>query len=91
MQVRLPRPVATGDLDPDNTVPGPDRDRDHPPGTRPAVPDAVAEDLTSQQDGHVSARVPGAEYRSKQDREQPGLCASVLDLVEGMPFSFRLS
>jgi hypothetical protein len=26
-----------------------------------------------------------------EDREQPGLCVSVPDLVEGMPFSFRIS
>ena len=54
---------AVGDLDPDNAVPGNDRDRDRlARSTRAGVPDAVAEDLADQQDGRVSARVPGAEY-----------------------------
>src|ERR1017187_10227442 len=62
-QLRRPRPGPVGDLDPDGAVSGDDRDRDRLPGsTRPAVPDTVAEDLADQQDGHLSARVPGAEY-----------------------------
>jgi hypothetical protein len=62
-QLRRPRPGAVGDLDPDDAVPGDDRDRDRLPGsTRPAVPDTVAEDLADQQDSRVSARVPGAEH-----------------------------
>ncbi|HXL90860.1 MAG TPA: type II toxin-antitoxin system VapC family toxin [Streptosporangiaceae bacterium] len=63
-RLRRPRPGAVGDLDPDGAVSGDDRDRDRLPGsTRPAVPDTVAEDLADQQDSHVPARVPGAEYR----------------------------
>jgi hypothetical protein len=60
-QLRRPRPGSVGDLDPDGAVCG--DDRDHLPGsTRPAVPDTGAEDLADHQDGHVPARVPGAEY-----------------------------
>jgi hypothetical protein len=62
-QLRRPRPGAIGDLDPDDAVPGPDRDRDRLPGsTRAGVPDRITEDLADQQDGHISARVPRAEY-----------------------------
>ncbi len=62
-QLRRPRPGSVGDLDPDDAVPGPDRDRDRLPGsTRAAVPDTVTEDLADQQDSHVPARVPGAEH-----------------------------
>jgi hypothetical protein len=62
-QLRRPRPGAVSDLDPDDALPGPDRHRDRlPRSTRPAVPDAVAEDLADQQGSRVSARVPGAEY-----------------------------
>jgi hypothetical protein len=43
-QLRRPRPGAIGDLDPDDAVPGPDRDRDRLPGsTRAAVPDRLNE------------------------------------------------
>jgi hypothetical protein len=59
-----PWPAPVGDLDPDDAVPGPDRDRDRLPGsTRAGVPDGITEDLADQQDGHTLARVPGAEYR----------------------------
>jgi hypothetical protein len=62
-QLRRPLPGPVGDLDPDDAVPGPDRDRDRLPGsTRAAMPDGITEDLADQQDSHVSARVPGAEY-----------------------------
>jgi len=62
-QLRRPRPGTIGDLDPDNAVPGPDRDRHRPPGsTRAAGPDRITEDLADQQDGRISARVPRAEY-----------------------------
>jgi hypothetical protein len=58
-QLRRPRPGAVGDLDPDDAVPGDDRDRDRLPGsTRAAVPDRITEDLADQQDGHIPARVP---------------------------------
>ena len=41
-QLRRPRPGAVGDLDPDDAVPGDDRDRDRLPGsTRAAVPDRL--------------------------------------------------
>ncbi len=33
-----------------------------PGAPEPAVPDTVTEDLADQQDGHIPARVPGAEY-----------------------------
>ena len=63
-QPRRPRPGAVGDLDPDDTVPGPDRDRDRLPGsTRARVPDRITEDLADQQFSVITARVPGAEYR----------------------------
>ena len=60
---RRPRPGPVGDLDPDSTVPGNDRDRDRRPGsTRAAMPDSVTEDLADQQDGHIPARMPGTEH-----------------------------
>jgi hypothetical protein len=56
------RPGSVGDLDPDGAVSGDDRDCNRFPGsTRAGVPDTVAEYLADQQDGHVSAWVPGAE------------------------------
>ena len=62
-QPRRPRPGAISDLDSDDAVPCPDRDRDRlPRSTRTAVPDRITEDLADQQDGHIPARVPGAEY-----------------------------
>jgi hypothetical protein len=43
--------------------PGNDRHRDRLPGsTRAGVPDTITEDLADQQDGHLPARVPRAEY-----------------------------
>ena len=69
-QLRRPRPGSVGDLDPDGAVSGDYRNRDRFPGSgRAGVPDTVAEDLADQQDGHVSARVPGAEYLRD---ERPG-------------------
>jgi hypothetical protein len=63
MQLRRPRPGPVGDLDPDSTVPGNDRDRDRLPGsTRAAMPDTITEDLADQQNGHIPARVPRTEY-----------------------------
>lgn len=45
---RHPPAAAVGDLDPDHAADGPDRDRDRLPlRARAAVPDAVAEQLTS--------------------------------------------
>ena len=62
-QLRRPRPSPVGDIDPDSTVPGNNRDRDRLPGsTRAGVPDRITEDLAGQQDGHIPARVPRAEY-----------------------------
>jgi len=64
-QLRRPRPSAVGDLDPDGTASGNDRDRDRlPRSTRAAVPDRITEDLADQQDSHIPARVPRAEYLS---------------------------
>jgi hypothetical protein len=60
-QLRRPRPGAIGDLNPDNAVPGPDRDR-LPESTRAAMPDRIPEDLAHQQSGVLSARVPRAEH-----------------------------
>ncbi len=61
------RPGAVGDLDPDDAVPGPDRDRDCLPGSsRAAVPDRITEDLADQQDRVISARVSGAEYLANE-------------------------
>jgi hypothetical protein len=63
MQLRRSRPGAVGDLDPDDAVPGHHRDRDRLPGsTRAGVPDRITKDLAHQQDRHIPARVPGAEY-----------------------------
>jgi hypothetical protein len=62
-QLRRPRPGAVGDLDPDDAVPSNDRDRDRLPGSaRAGVPDRITEDLADQQDSHIHARVPRAEY-----------------------------
>jgi hypothetical protein len=48
-QLRHPRAAAIGHLHTDKTVPGPDRDRDRPArSARPAMPDAVAEQLPSR-------------------------------------------
>ena len=45
-QLRRPRPGAVGDLDPDDAVPGNDRDRNRlPRRTRAAMPDRITEDL----------------------------------------------
>jgi hypothetical protein len=71
-QLRRPRPGAVGDLDPDDAVPGDDRDRDRLPGsTRPAVPDTVAEDLADQQDSRVSARGARSRAPQRQMRGRP--------------------
>ena len=60
---RHPGAAAIGDLDPDDAVPGPDRDRDRlARSARAAVPDAVTEQLAHQQDRDIPARVPGAEH-----------------------------
>ncbi len=57
------RAAAIGHLHPDKTVPRADRDRDCPArSARPAVPDAVAEQLAHQQGGVIPARVPGTEH-----------------------------
>jgi len=62
-QLRRPRPGAVGHLDPHDAVPGTDRDRDRlPRSARAAVPDRIAEGLADEQDGHVCAGVPRAEY-----------------------------
>jgi hypothetical protein len=64
-QLRHPRAAPVGDLDPDDNVPGPDGHRDRLSwSTRPAMPDAVAEQLVHQQRGVIPARVPGAEHRA---------------------------
>src|SRR5207244_7867572 len=65
-QLRHPRAAPVGDLDPDDTVPGPDGHRDRLSwSTRPAMPDAVAEQLpVHQQRGVIPARVPEAEHRA---------------------------
>ncbi len=66
-QLRHPRPAPVSDLDPDHTVPRRDRDRDRLPGsTRAAVPDAIAEQLAHQQDGHVPARVSRTEHPAQE-------------------------
>jgi hypothetical protein len=71
-QLRRPRPGAVGDLDPDDAVPGDDRDRDRFPGSsRAAMPDTVTEDLAHQQDSHVSAWVPRAEYLGDERASGP--------------------
>ncbi len=71
-QLRRPRPGAVGHLDPDDAVPGPDRDRDRLPGsTRAGVPDTVAEDLADQQDSRVSARVPRPQYLTDERARGP--------------------
>jgi hypothetical protein len=62
-QPRHLRAAAIGHLHPDNAVPGPDRDRNRPArGTRPAMPDAVTEQLAHQQGSVIPARVPGTEH-----------------------------
>jgi hypothetical protein len=71
-QLRRPRPGAVGDLDPDDAVPGDDRDRDRLPGsTRAAVPDRITEDLADQQDGHIPARVPGGRVPQRRTYGRP--------------------
>ena len=58
-----PGAAAIRDLDPDRTVPGPDRDRDSLTRTgRAAMPHAVAENLAHQQDSGIPSRVPGTEH-----------------------------
>jgi hypothetical protein len=60
-RLRHPRPAPVGDLDPDNVVLHPDRDRDRLAGnTRAAMPQTIGEKLAHQQGGHVPARVTGA-------------------------------
>ena len=89
-QLRRPRPGAVGDLDPDDAIPGPDRDRDRFPGSsRAAVPDTVTEDLAHQQDSHISARVPRAEYLGDENAggprplRPPGKCHALPDRHPG--------
>ncbi|MDQ2815015.1 MAG: hypothetical protein M3Z75_24980 [Actinomycetota bacterium] len=60
-QLRYSWSTPVGDLDPDNPVPHPDRNRDRLAGnTRAAMPDTVTEKLAYQQDSGILARVPGA-------------------------------
>jgi len=62
-RLRHPWPAQVGDLDADDVVRYRDCDRDRLAGcARAAVPDAVGEKLAHQQGGHVTARVPRAEY-----------------------------
>ena len=62
-QLRRPGAAAIGHLHTDKTVSCGDRDRDRPAGSaRPAVPDAVAEQLAHQQGGVIPARVPGTKH-----------------------------
>ena len=71
-QFRHPRPAAAGDLDPDHTVPRPDRDRDRLPcSARAAVPDTVAEQLAHQQGGVIPARMPRAEHPHCERTDDP--------------------
>jgi hypothetical protein len=71
-QLRRPPPGAVGDLDPDDAVPGPDRDRDRlPRSTRAGVPDTVAEDFADQQDSRVSARMPRPQYLTHEQARGP--------------------
>jgi hypothetical protein len=68
-QFRRPRPGSIGDLDPDDALPGPDRDRNRLPGsTRAAVPDRITEDLANQQDRVISARVPRPSTSETNER-----------------------
>ena len=80
-QLRRPRPGAIGDLDPDDAVPGPDRDRDRlPRSTRAAVPDRITEDLADQQDRVISAWMPGpstSETNARAARARSARPASV--------------
>ena len=69
VQLRHLRAAAIGDLHPDKTVPGPDRDRDRPARSpRPAMPDTIAEQLAHQQGGVIPARVPGTEHPTANAR-----------------------
>jgi len=66
-KLRRPRPGAVGDLDPDDAVPGNDRDRNRlPRSTRAAMPDRITEDLAHQQDRHIPRT--GAPARAPQRR-----------------------
>jgi hypothetical protein len=63
IQPRHHRAAAIGHLHPDNAVPGPDSDRNRPArSTRPAMPDAVTEQLAHHQGSVVPARVSGTEH-----------------------------
>jgi hypothetical protein len=60
-----PRATAVSDLNPDQSVPGPDRDRDRLSRiTRAAVLHTITQQLpVNQQDGDIPARVHRAEHR----------------------------
>ena len=63
VKLRHLRAAAIGHLYTDKTVPRADRDRDRPArSARPAMPDAIAEQLAHQQGGVIPARVPGTEH-----------------------------
>ena len=71
-QLRQPGTAPVGDFDPDNAVPGTDRDRDRLAGsTRPAMPDTVAEQLAHEQCGVITARVPRAEHETYERAGEP--------------------
>ena len=71
-QLRRPRPGSVGDLDPDGTVSGDDRDRDRLPGsTRAAMTDRITEDLADQQDRHIPARVSRTENLTHEPASSP--------------------
>jgi len=72
VKLRHLRAAAIGHPHTDKTVPGPDRDRDRPArSARPAVPDAVAEQLAHQQDRDIPARVPRAEHPAGESAGNP--------------------
>ncbi|SRR5712691_3790604 len=95
-QLRHPRPGAIGDLDPEDAVPGPDRDRDRLPGsTRPAMPDTVTKDLAEQGTSQVYRRSITVRIESPgKSRVTRGLGISLL-LIRGfgvqVPGSARTS
>ena len=69
-KLRRPRAAAIGDLDPDSTSAG--RDRDHLPGTaRAAVLHAVAEQLAHQQNSVIPARMPRPQHRAHERADDP--------------------
>ena len=81
------RPAAVGNLDSDDAVPSPDRDRDCLPGsTRAAVPKAIAEEFSPARQRHPRTAAQGRVPRLRtRGRPAPALPARQASRSPGPP------